>query len=114
MLLHLENIQLYGYHGCWPHEAEVGQWFYFDIKIEYDFLEAAQSDNLEHSIDYVKVFEIVKNENLQRSNLIENLALRIKLSILDTFPSAKNISVQVKKPNPGGLDKNLITSVLIN
>lgn len=85
----LENIKIFGFHGCMEEETKVGSLFSIDLEIDTDFKKSYISDNLSDTIDYTYLFKIIKEEMLIRSNLIENLAKRI----------IKNIKLKIKNIN---------------
>ena len=60
--INIEGIQLYGYHGCLEEEAKIGGNYIVDVYMQTDFTEAAQTDDLEKTIDYCSIFEISKAE----------------------------------------------------
>ena len=47
----LTGLTFYGYHGASKAEKELGQRFVIDLEIESDLEEAANSDNLEKTIN---------------------------------------------------------------
>jgi len=96
----VEGIKLYAYHGCLDAEAKIGAEYIVDVIIETDFTEAAQTDDLTKTIDYVIVYNIVKNQMAIRSKLIEHVAKRILDSIKKKFTTLKKIEVKVTKLNP--------------
>ena len=98
--ININNIKLYAYHGCLEEEAKIGGNYIVDIAIETDFSEAAATDDLRKTIDYVEVYEIVKKEMIIRSKLIEHVAKRIQDHLLSKFKTASKIKVQVTKINP--------------
>ena len=57
----LKNMAFYGYHGNLASEQEQGQRFFVDVEIITDLTKAGQSDQLEDSINYVEVYEIVES-----------------------------------------------------
>lgn len=91
---------MYAYHGCLEEEASIGQEYCVDVYMETDFTEAAKTDELEKTIDYCEVFEIVKKEMAVRSKLIEHVARRIKETLLKEISRLDNVSVKVTKFNP--------------
>lgn len=96
----VEGIRLYAYHGCLEEEARIGGNYVVDVYIETDFMEAAQKDDLDKTVDYCVVYDIVKAEMAQRSKLIEQVALRIHENIGRTIPSVMKTRVRVTKLNP--------------
>jgi 7,8-dihydroneopterin aldolase/epimerase/oxygenase len=98
--INVEGIRLYGFHGCLPEEARIGQEYSIDVYIDTDFSEAAQTDKLDKTVDYCQVYEIVKREMAIRSNLIEHVARRIKESLHKEIPLIMSSTVKVTKFNP--------------
>ena len=57
----LKNMAFYGYHGNLESEQSQGQRFFVDVEITTDLTKAGQSDQLEDSINYVEVYELVES-----------------------------------------------------
>jgi 7,8-dihydroneopterin aldolase/epimerase/oxygenase len=98
--INIRGIRIYAFHGCLPEEAIIGGDYVVNIALKGDFSKAASNDKLEDTIDYVDVYKIVKREMGIRSNLIEPVAKRIAENLKRSFPSVKNLSVEVVKKNP--------------
>ncbi|HPD00561.1 MAG TPA: dihydroneopterin aldolase [Acetivibrio sp.] len=94
------NIRLFGYHGVFHSEREKGQNFYIDVEAFLDLKEAGETDDLEKTVDYSKIYEIIKNINENNKfRLIERFAHIISREILSTFKEIKRIIVRVRKPD---------------
>ena len=103
----LHGMVFYGYHGNSPEEAQLGQRFIVDVELETDLALAGNSDNLEHTLDYGKVYQAIR-EVLEgpRHRLLEAVATAAATRLLTQFP-AKAVLVRIKKPSallPGPLD----------
>ncbi|WP_061212839.1 dihydroneopterin aldolase [Syntrophomonas wolfei] len=87
-------------HGVLAAEKESPQSFLVDLDLFLDIKAAAEQDNLALSVDYDKVFHLVKNivEN-QSYNLLETLAEKIAHALLDSFAALQAVEVQVSKPD---------------
>jgi len=96
----VEGIKLYAYHGCLEEEAKIGADYIVDIIMETDFTEAAKTDDLNKTIDYVTVYEIVKKQMAVRSKLIEHVGQRIVNELKTELSALKKIEVKVTKLNP--------------
>lgn len=106
--INIEGIQLYGYHGCLEEEAKIGGNYIVDVYMQTDFTEAAQTDDLEKTIDYCSIFEISKAEMAIRSKLIEQVCQRIFKRIKTQFIEITHLHVRVTKlapPMNGNVDK---------
>jgi len=96
----VEGIKLYAYHGCMDEEGKVGRTFIVDVTMEADLKKATESDKLSDTIDYVKVYEIAKEEMAIRSKLIEHVAKRIHSALLKKYPQIQKAEVVVTKLDP--------------
>jgi dihydroneopterin aldolase len=59
-----------------------------------------KSDKINDALNYVKVYELVRHEMQQTSNLLENVTARIVDSLYRNFPQIKWTRVKVSKMNP--------------
>lgn len=98
--IHLDSILLYAYHGCLPEEALVGSNYTVDVLMETDFTAAAITDDLNKTIDYCTVFNIVKEEMAIRANLLENVAYRIVNRLKKELNDLQKVTLTVTKLNP--------------
>jgi dihydroneopterin aldolase len=96
----LKQMSFYAFHGAFPEENKLGQRFIVDLELRLDLHRAGQTDQLEYSIDYGQVFQVVQHivENKQ-FRLIETLAERIADALLTKF-SVPEVLVRVTKPDP--------------
>jgi 7,8-dihydroneopterin aldolase/epimerase/oxygenase len=98
-LITLKGIWGFGYHGVFDHEAKNGQDFFVDLEIQIDLTRASISDDLNDTIDYGALADVVVEEITgERVQLIERLAGRIADRIKGGHPEILKISVTVHKP----------------
>ena len=57
----LKNLMFYGFHGAFEHERELGQRYYLDVQMEVDFDKAALSDDLSDAVNYVEIYNLIKD-----------------------------------------------------
>ena len=76
-LITLEGIRVFAFHGHLPEEKKLGGHFIVNVWVEADTSEVEKTDDLNDTVDYVKIIEIVKEQMAIRSNMIENPAKRI-------------------------------------
>jgi dihydroneopterin aldolase len=90
----------FGRHGVLASERELGQRFIVDVEMGLDLRPAGVSDDLTETVDYSEVHrrvrEIVEGEPF---DLIEAVAERVALSILQSHPKIETVRVKVKKPD---------------
>ena len=94
----LHNIQLQGRHGFYDHELETPQPFEVDVELTLNLQPAGIDDDLGKSVDYGRVYEIVRQVVESASfRLLEALAEAISHEILSEFPVVE-VGVRVRKP----------------
>ncbi len=99
-IIELENMEFYSYHGCFKEEQVVGNHFTIDLSIKTDTSKAQISDNLQDTVNYQKVYSLVKREMENKSKLLEHVAERILSSLLIEFESVESATIKVSKLNP--------------
>ncbi len=97
--IEVNGIRVYGYHGCLDEEALAGTWFEADVSLEYDYTESALTDDLNKTIDYVKVRELVEVEIKTRAKLIETVIKRMSDSLKKEFPDILSLRLVLRKYN---------------
>ena len=111
-LITVEGIRVFAYHGHLPEEAVLGGHFIVNVWVEADTVEVEKTDDLNHTVDYVKIITIVKDKMAIRSNMIEHSARRIVDAILP-LNKVKKVTVELEKvlpPIDASFDKISVTS----
>ena len=98
-LITVEGIRVFGYHGHLPEEAVLGGHFIINVWVEADTDEVEKTDDLNDTVDYVKIIEIVKQQMAIRSDMIERPARRIVDAILP-LNKVQKVTVEVEKIQP--------------
>ncbi|XOD69059.1 MAG: dihydroneopterin aldolase [Flavobacteriales bacterium AspAUS03] len=96
----LENISLFGFHGCMKEEAKVGTFFRVDLEVDTDLSKAAMTDELLDVVNYIHLNRIVKEEMAIRSKLLEHVAQRIIRRIRKELPVVHRVKIKVCKLFP--------------
>ena len=96
----LEDIEVHAYHGCYKEEQIVGNRFLVSIDYVYDAMEASKTDNIEKTVNYLHLCEIVKEEMAKTSFIIENVAKRIIDRLFLEFSLIDELEVKLSKCNP--------------
>ena len=81
----LSGMEFHAFHGCFESERREGNLFKVDLSFRYDVSAAAQSDDLEAAVDYGAVYDVVAREMAIPSNLLENVAWRIREAVSAGF-----------------------------
>lgn len=105
----LEDMEFYAHHGCFLEERLVGARFIVNIAFDYNSTIAQTSDLLDDAVNYQQLYKIVKSEMQLPNNLIEAVAQRIQIKILQEFPEICYLKVRLAKLNPpvGGKVKSV-------
>ncbi len=96
----IKDLRFHARHGHLPAERITGNTFVVDLKIETDLSVSGKSDNLNDTVDYVSIMELVTKEMEVPSDLIEHVAERIAHSIKKTHAAVTAVEVTVKKQKP--------------
>lgn len=96
----VSGLRLRGFHGVGEQEQRVGNIFVYDVELVYPWLEAAAEDNVALTVSYADVVEVVKRVNTAPSRLLENIALRLKESLVATFSDITGGKICVSKLTP--------------
>ena len=111
-LITVEGIRVFAYHGHLPEEAVLGGHFIVNVWVEADTAEVEKTDDLNDTVDYVKIIEIVKQQMAIRADMIEVPAKRIVDAILPLHKVQK-VTVEVEKIQPpidASFDKISVTT----
>ena len=98
-LITVEGIRVFAYHGHLPEEAVLGGHFIVNVWVEADTVEVEKTDDLNYTVDYVKIIAIVKEQMAIRSNMIEHPAKRIVDAILP-LNKVKKVTIEIEKVLP--------------
>jgi len=94
-------MKFYAYHGVFPEENRLGQQYKVDVEVLVDLQKAGQTDDLQYTVNYAEIYEIVKEKvEKERYQLIEALAENIATKILHHFPQVQETIIRLTKPNP--------------
>ena len=99
-VIKIKNIRVYAYHGCLVEEGKIGSDYRVDLEVKADLSKSAKTDDLADTVDYVHLNKIVKQEMAVRSKLLEEVANRIIIRVLDEISLVKKVNVAVSKLNP--------------
>ena len=99
-IIELEGMEFHAFHGCLEKERKEGNTFMVDIHAETEMKKAVKTDDLDKTIDYGRVYDIVAEQMAIPSNLLENVAGRILDAIRKEFKEILFCKVRVSKKNP--------------
>ncbi len=96
----IEGMEFYAYHGCFAEEQLIGTWFVVDLFMETDTTEAERTDQLDKTVNYLEVYQLVKREMETNSKLLEHVGRRILNAVKNNYPQITDATVKVRKMNP--------------
>ena len=96
----LNGLRFHAFHGVMPQERLTGNDYRIDLKINYPLDDAVVTDEVEDTLNYATVYQLTKQEMKKPSKLVENVAYRIAKSLIDHFPTIKEVYIKVAKYNP--------------
>lgn len=100
MKITLHEMRFYAYHGVFAQEQRVGNHFIVELSFWADIAESLHRDELEETISYADVYEVIKAEMSIPSRLLEHVVGRISERLFATFPRMQRIALTLSKCNP--------------
>ena len=108
--IRVTNIRVYAYHGCLSEETKIGSDYLVNVAVKADLSASAQSDELEDTVDYVFLNQVVKEEMAIASKLLETVCDRILKCFLSESAMIQEATVAISKLNPPiGGDVEMVT-----
>ena len=96
----LEDIKIYAYHGVLPEEKILGTYYIVNAEIVADITKAAETDDLNDTINYALINDIIHAEMKISSELLEHVAGRIIRKIKSEFAQVQKVKVKITKTKP--------------
>lgn len=99
----LDNVKFRAYHGVYDFERRNGGDFIVNLRVDYPSPLSAkelESDDIERTISYVDLYEIVKEEMANPRNLLETVVKDITSRIVTSFPQVTTLECSLTKVSP--------------
>lgn len=96
----LENLKIYAFHGVLPEEKIIGTTFILNVEVHADLWKATETDDLQDTINYAAVNDILHAEMSIPSQLLEHVIGRIFKKLQVSFPQITFIKIKLTKTNP--------------
>ena len=101
LTVEIERMRMRAFHGVMDQERSAGNIFEVSVRLTCPTTEVSlQSDDPSTVIDYSVAADIVKAEMAIPSALLENVAWRIRRSLLEKYPMIISGTVKVAKLTP--------------
>ncbi len=96
----LNGLEIRAFHGVYEFERRQGGEYTVDAWVE-ELAEAQMADlELEDTLNYELLLELVQKELNRPTPLLESLANRILLRVQEVFPQATAAGIKIQKLNP--------------
>lgn len=95
----IEGMEFYAFHGVYPEENRIGTRYTVDLRLTVADCSGAD-DDIESTVNYESVYQLVAHEIHHNSKLIEHLASRILDGIHGQFPIVLRSVITLYKYNP--------------
>lgn len=99
-IVKLKSARFFAYHGLYPQEAILGNWYEVDLEVMGDYSVASEYDDINHTVNYQALYEITKAQMLHPQKLLETVLNNIYLAIIQKYPFAESVELKLRKLNP--------------
>lgn len=96
----LQDLRFHAYHGVLPQERLTGNDYVVNLRIGYDIGDAMLSDDVNDTLNYAEVYQLVSQEMAVPSGLIEHVAGRIGDRLFRLFQKIEKVELKIIKQNP--------------
>ena len=95
----IDDIRIFAFHGLYPEERILGNWYTLDIVVESES-QPNFSDDIANTIDYSQIYAICKQVMANPVDLLETVAETIAQKIRTELSQEVAVLVQISKENP--------------
>lgn len=96
----INGLRFHAFHGHLPVERKTGNTFIVDLILNVNLEKSGLSDQLEDTVNYVEVMDIITEEMEVASDLVEHVAQRIATRLKRDLTLIESLEVTVKKEKP--------------
>ena len=98
--IRLQDMEFRAYHGCYDLEQQVGNRFNVALTITAHLGEVAEQDAVELAVNYLTVYEVVREQMRVTQRTIERVAQNIIEALRVRFPQIRKTECKVTKLAP--------------
>lgn len=96
----IDRLEVFARHGLLPSERRVGNKFELAVTVFYDFIPAAETDDISLTLNYAELTDIILDAMSVPRNLLETVANDIRQRIIVRWPQITGGSIQITKLHP--------------
>lgn len=98
--IYLKGVRFHAYIGVGEQEMVVGNDYVVDLRLQYPFAKALQTDDVVDTLNYAGVYDLVRNVMLRKAKLLEFVAGEIAHELITAYQQIEAIDVKLTKLNP--------------
>lgn len=99
-LVLVENLEVHANHGLFKEEQTIGRKFIVNLMVDTDFTLAAENDDINGTVNYARMCEIIQEQMAIPSKLLEHVGNRILKAIKAEFDAVLFAEIKIAKQNP--------------
>ena len=96
----LEDLKIYAYHGVLPEENIIGTYYILNLELHTDLSKASETDDLNDTVSYAEISDLVHEEMKIKSRLLEHVAGRIISRIRERYKMVTYVNLKILKTSP--------------
>ena len=98
--IELEGMDFHAFHGCYELEQQTGSHFEVSLRITTELGTVAEEDDVTKAVNYLTVYEVVREEMQRTQHTIERVAQNIMEALHSRFPQICETECRVTKIAP--------------
>lgn len=96
----LTGLSFHAHHGVLAQETKVGNEFSVSVTVRIPYDESIAEDNLDATVNYARLYEIVATEMSRPRKLLEAVAASAARKIKESWPEAESGCITICKSTP--------------
>lgn len=98
--IEIDRMKVFARHGVFEQERNVGNVFEVSLRLYYDFRTAARTDDIDRTLNYAMVVDIVNDIMKTPRNLLETVVSEIRHAITTRWPEVYGGRISLSKVHP--------------
>ena len=95
----LKQLRFFAHHGLYDEERKVSNEFMVDLEVGLGPAGPVIT-KMSETINYIKLYELVKKHMWETTDLLETLATKITEDIHQSYPQVKKVMISITKKYP--------------
>ena len=96
----LADLRFHSHHGVMPQETKVGNEFIVSVSVRIPYSDEILNDDIDATISYADIYEIVAAEMKSPKKLLETVAARIVHEICSSWTNITGGEITISKSTP--------------